>query len=418
MVTASSQPNPGNQAAGPSAREALDLLLTLARALHAAGLPSHRLEETLLQAAKRLGVSLVVFSLPTGILVCFQEDGRPATFVLRLQPGSANLERLAQLTAVAGELLRGQVSVADARARIDRIVSAPPRWRWPFIVVAYVFSAAAFAVFFHGGLAEVEVATCIGLAVGLIAVATQKARVSGRVFELASAAAAALIAAGMEAMLGDFVEWIPLAAGLIILLPGLSMVDAVEELANGHLASGASRLAGVGVAFLALTFGAVLGFKTADLLRLGPNPPTDLAELPGWVVLPALLLVAVGSTIRFRARPRDAGIILVASALALGGSRLGTWLFDSPTGPFLGALVLGLAANLYARFRRQAAELWLTPGLALLVPGSVGVQSVSALTSQDTLKGIDAAFQMFLIAMALAAGLLFSNSLLRERPPA
>jgi uncharacterized membrane protein YjjB (DUF3815 family) len=40
---------------------------------------------------------------------------------------------------------------------------------------------------------------------------------------------------------------------------------------------------------------------------------------------------------------------------------------------------------------------------------------MGALLSQDTTAGIDAAFRMFMIAMALVAGLLFSNALQRER---
>ena len=76
-----------------------------------------------------------------------------------------------------------------------------------------------------------------------------------------------------------------------------------------------------------------------------------------------------------------------------------------------------MAAQLYARARREAPELLVTPGLALLVPGSIGVCSLAALFSQDVMTGIGAAFDMFIIAMALVAGLLFSNSFVRERMP-
>jgi uncharacterized membrane protein YjjB (DUF3815 family) len=135
------------------------------------------------------------------------------------------------------------------------------------------------------------------------------------------------------------------------------------------------------------------------------------------VLLPALLLVALGSTIRFRARPGDYGAILAASAVALACSRVGAAVGGSLAGPFLAALVLGLAANLYARWRRQAAELLVIPGLAVLVPGSVGLRSLACLHDQNTAEGINTAFQMFMIAMALVSGLLFSNSLVRERTP-
>jgi hypothetical protein len=45
----------------------------------------------------------------------------------------------------------------------------------------------------------------------------------------------------------------------------------------------------------------------------------------------------------------------------------------------------------------------------------MGLRSVSSLLSENTTAGIDILFHMFMVAMALVAGLLFSNSLLRER---
>jgi uncharacterized membrane protein YjjB (DUF3815 family) len=160
-----------------------------------------------------------------------------------------------------------------------------------------------------------------------------------------------------------------------------------------------------------------VGYRAAEALSPAAETPQTPAPLPGWVVLPALVVVTIGSTIRFRARWSDSVVIFAASALALGGSQVGKGVFGLLAGPFLGALLLGLAANLYARWRRQAVEVWLTPGLALLVPGSVGVKSLGAMLTQNTNVGIDEGFKMFLIATALAAGLLFSNAIVRDRPP-
>jgi uncharacterized membrane protein YjjB (DUF3815 family) len=59
--------------------------------------------------------------------------------------------------------------------------------------------------------------------------------------------------------------------------------------------------------------------------------------------------------------------------------------------------------------------LFTVPGLALLVPGSFGVRSMSALLSEETAVGVDTAFHMFLAAMALVTGLLIANSMFRQR---
>jgi uncharacterized membrane protein YjjP (DUF1212 family) len=393
----------------------VELLLALGRALHQAGLPSHRLEQSLMAAARATGLKLDVMSLPTGLLLGFHGDQPPASFVLRVQPGRIDLARWTQLAAVADEITAGRVSVGDARRQIDAIMAGGREWGSPARIAAFVLSAGAFAVFFNGGTAELLVALCVGLAVGGVAVAQERMRFAPRLFELLAALAAGMVVNSIVTPLGDFVHWVPIAAGLIILLPGIMLVDAVEELAHGQLVSGSARMSGVGVVFLAMTFGVLVGWKITDPLPSAPGLD-ETVPLPAGSVALALVAVAIGSTIRFRARPRDFWPILGASALALGAARFGAWAVGPVAGEFLGAFALGLAANVYARYSRRAPELLVIPGLALLVPGSVGVRTMAALVGKDFEQALAAGFDMFLVAMALVAGLLFSNSLARERP--
>lgn len=398
-------------------RIGVELIRSLSLALHQSGVPSYKLEESMGNVARRLNIPLQMLGMPTGILLNFPRDQEPITHVLRVFQAGVHLERIELLTAVVDQVCRGILSPELALQRVREIVHLKPRWGPWAIVIAYLFSATAFAVFFQGGFRELWVSMAVGLSVGLLAAYVQpRVRPGSRFFELIAAAVSALVAGLADNVLGQFSEWVPLAAGLIILLPGISLVDAIEELAHGHLASGGARLAGVGVAFLALTFGTVLGTQFSEMF---PNSPTVRTpeSLPGWVIGPALLVLAVGSTIRFRAQPSDVIVIFIASAVAFAGSKLGTYWLGSVEGPFLGAVLLGLAGFLYSRISSQAAEIFLVPGLAVLVPGSFGLRSMASLLDHQTILGIETAFEMFLIAMALVAGLLISSWLVRETVP-
>lgn len=390
------------------------LLSALGKSLHEVGLPAHRLELMLEQTASQLGVSVEVFSLPTGLIMSIEGGPAPATVLLRIGLGVVHLERLARLTAVARGVARGALGAPEAKQYIDRVMNAPARWGKPSTVLAYVLSAAAFAVFFGGRGPEIVTSVAVGAAVGVLSITIRQFRLSPRVFELTSAAAASFIASLGSTLYGSFVEWIPVASGLIILLPGLALVDAVDELAHGQLTSGASRLAGVGSVLLAMAFGAVLGSAIPQ-----PTQYEALMEVaapgPKWWIGVALILVAVGSTIRFRARWSDFWAALLGSTLAIVGSRLGAENLGALVGPFVASFLLGLGANIYGLSFRQPAQMVTVPGLALLVPGSFGVRSMAALLTEDTAVGVDTAFRMFLTAMALVAGLLISNSLFREK---
>ena len=388
--------------------EIAQMLVTLGRALQQVGLPSHRIEQSLIKIAEQFQVPVEVLSFGTGQIISFHRPTGPWTFVLRTQPATADLDRLSQLTVIGERLMQGSITPLAARARVERVMHPTGRPGLVAIVLAYVCSAAAFSVFFGGGWWELVVSTCVGLAVGLIAVAMRRVRQPGRLFELAAAMAAAAIAGTADQVLGAYGGWIPLAAGLIILLPGMALVDALEELASGQLLSGAGRFAGVGVAFLALTFGVIAGYSLTSYLPEVDN--VDPEEFSKWAIIPALLVVSVGSLIRFRARVSDWPIILIASVVALIGSRISKAYVGDILGMFLASLLLGVVAGAYSRWSRRPHQLIVVPGLALLVPGSVGYRSLETLAGQDADLAVVTAFQMFMIAMALVAGLLFSNA--------
>jgi uncharacterized membrane protein YjjB (DUF3815 family) len=123
----------------------------------------------------------------------------------------------------------------------------------------------------------------------------------------------------------------------------------------------------------------------------------------------ALAVAPLTFTVLLRAQPRDAGWILVVGVLGVLGGRMGARALGPELGVFLGALTVGIASNLYTRLLRRPATVTMVPGLLLLVPGSVGFQSLVALLGRDVLPGIQTAFTMVLMAIALVAGLLAAN---------
>jgi uncharacterized membrane protein YjjB (DUF3815 family) len=120
-------------------------------------------------------------------------------------------------------------------------------------------------------------------------------------------------------------------------------------------------------------------------------------------------------TVILRARPRDVPVIGLAGALAFGGARLGTEVLGPELGAFVGALVLGMASNAYARLARVVELVALVPGMLLLVPGSLGFQSLSSLLRQDTLLGLETAVRVAVVAISIAVGILVSTVIVPPR---
>ena len=77
------------------------------------------------------------------------------------------------------------------------------------------------------------------------------------------------------------------------------------------------------------------------------------------------------------------------------------------------SMVVSAGSNLFARLRRQVAMVTQVPGLLILVPGSIGLRSVTSLLGDEVETGVATAFRVAIIGISLAAGLLAGNVVTR-----
>ena len=117
----------------------------------------------------------------------------------------------------------------------------------------------------------------------------------------------------------------------------------------------------------------------------------------------------------FQARIKDWPIIAVVAWCGFMTTTLVTRVKSHEFGAFVGALVLGAVANLYARVWDRPATVAQMPGTLILVPGSVGYRSLTAFVDHKGLEGIETAFAMAMIGIAIVGGLLASNLIVPPR---
>jgi len=147
----------------------------------------------------------------------------------------------------------------------------------------------------------------------------------------------------------------------------------------------------------------------------GVGPELAVVQTPDWVLALALIAIPLAFSILLRAQPRDVGWILAISLIGYAGAQAGVGLLGPQLGSFFGAFAVGIASNRYERLVGRPATVPLVPGVLLLVPGSIGFRSMESLLARDVLAGVDTAFSMLMVAVALVAGLLFANALVQPR---
>ena len=408
-------------ASGASFNARVAFVVETARRLHQYGTAAPRLEMAVSRVGERLGLRIEVWSSPTAIILSASAQGTASatplaevTQVMRLPPGDVNLARLCKVDRIADEVIAGTLDIEDGFRQLQSLTMPPPRWWWPASVTAFGIAAAMVAVLLRGSWPDLLAAGLIGVVIGQVTVSSA----SRPRLAVASEAIAALLATLIAGAISAFI--VPLAiktvviSGLIVLMPGLALTNAVREISTQHLVSGTARLAGALSSLLKLTFGTLAGAQILDVLgwhTLGAS----LAAVPGWVEIPALLLGTAAFGVLFQAAPRDWPLVMGAAIIGYLSTRMGTGFYGPSFGVFVGGLIIAALSNLYARYRHRPGALVREPGIILLVPGAVGFRSVSSLLEHDVHIGTNAALLLISLLVALVAGLLFGDLLIGPR---
>ncbi|HPC84028.1 MAG TPA: threonine/serine exporter family protein [Thermoanaerobaculaceae bacterium] len=393
--------------------EAVAFLLTLGRALHRYGTPAHRLEAALSTLAERLGIQAQFFALPTSLHASFGEPPDTQAHLMRVDPGEVNLEKLARLDAIAEQAARGRLPIDRALEAVQRTVEQPPRWGDALTTLCWGVAAGTAAIFFGGGWREMVVAFAIGTVTGLLSLVGARREALARVLEPLAATLSTLVSVLAAWAMPPVSVYIATLAGIIVLVPGLTLTVAINELAMRHLVAGSTRLAGAAMLFLEIGVGVMLGSQLARWLPAVRS--AELAPLPHWAQAFAVLVSALAFAILFRAHPRDLGWILGACSLAFWGARGGAALLDDQLGVAVGAFAVAVASNLFARTLNRPAAITQVPGILMLVPGSLGFRSLSSLIRADVVSGVETAFTAVMIAASLVAGLLVASAIVPPR---
>jgi uncharacterized membrane protein YjjP (DUF1212 family) len=405
-------PSPISQSA--SSIPEVSFVLELGRTLQELGVGAPTLEKALERVAQHLGLEGAVYATPTGLLTSLRKEGLPSkTYLLRVETGGTNLDKLAEAEGLVDLVLEDRLTVPMAREHLARL-SARPATFGPWVMAgAYAIAASGLANIFGGGWREMALGCLVGFLVGTAVIFAERRRSLARLSPLLGGLLSSLVGGLVGKFVPSASHPLLILCGIIVLVPGLGLLVSMQELGTGNLVSGTARMAGTGLVFLLLAFGVGLGQHLGGAWMV--TAPSNPLPLPPWTTAPALALVALGFLVIFQGRLRDYGWTLAATLLAWGAAHLATRMLGPEAGAGIAALALGAACNQYAQRRRCPGAMLLLPSLMVILPGSLGMQGLTQLMRQQTLEGLQAGFQAFSVTVALMLGLLLANTMVPRR---
>lgn len=388
-------------------------LMLVAELLHRNGTPSHRFERVMSKISKSIGVHGVYLYTPTSVIASLGDGDAEKTYLRRVDSGSIDADKLIRFDDILERLEDGAINVRQAESELRFAERAPPPFSNFTTLLACGVACGCVAIFFQGGWREMVLSGVLGAAIFALEVLTGKLKLESGLVPPLAGFFVGLASLAASHWMGPLDYRLVTLSALIVLLPGFAITTSLTELACGHLSSGVARLAGASVLLLTLIMGVAIALRVGSGWRessMGVEVP-----LPVWSQWVALLIAPGCFCILFRVRVSRWGIVFAAAILGFLAAKLFGSAWGSEVGSFMGALVVGCISNLYARIRDRPALVPLAPGMIILVPGSFGFRSLTAMLEQRTLEGVDIAFAMILVAVSLVGGLLASAAVVPPR---
>ena len=406
---------------GPSAVDdlvahaALGLALRIGESMLAVGASAADVTATVLRVADAYGLRQCQVDVTyTSLLVSYDREGAvPLTAMRTVRLRGMDYARLQGVTAVAREAAAGGLDVEEAHRRLDVIVSAPPTYRRTVHTLGWVGMAASVAFLLGGGW-------LVALTAALTtAVVEQSMRALNRrglplFFQQAvGAALATSVAVLLVAWEVQVRSSLVVAAGIVVLLAGLSLVGSAQDAINGFPVTAAARAFEV----LTLTAGIVVGIAGVLDVAQRAQLPLDVAA-PSPPTVYAVGLVSSAGIAGFwalasHARPRSIGLAALAGGLSWATSEAAGALGGGPAvAGGLAAVVVGFCGAVLTSRLRVAPMLVAVCGIVPLLPGLAIYHGLFAIVvEQDLLNGLGTLVRAAAVGLALAAGVTLGEYL-------
>ena len=399
-----------------TARSALSLGLRIGEAMMAVGASAADVTATVLRVAAAYGLTSCQVDMTfTSLTIGYDPDDVPPVVLMRIvRPRGVDYERLQGITDLAARVTGGGLGLEDAHRDLDVVLAAPHPYRRAIHALGWPGVAACVAFLLGGGWLVAAVAGLTTAAVertirwlnrrGLPVFFQQAAGAA-----IATGTAVLLVVAGVEIRASLVV-----AAGIVVLLAGLSLVGAAEDAISGFPVTAAARAFEV----ITLTTGIVVGIAAVlDVARRWEVPLRVIdpatVTVPFAVSLAAAAVMGGSWALASYGRPRAVAVAVgsgaLAWAVAAGADALGS---GPAVSAAAAATVVGFCGEALGDRLRVPALLVAVCGIVPLLPGLAIYRGLFAVVVDDDVpRGTAGLVGAAAVGLALAAGVVLGRYL-------
>ena len=399
-----------------TAHAALGLALRIGESMLAIGASAADVTATVLRVAAAYGLTPCQVDVTfTSITLSYdRENAVPLTAMRIVRTSRTDYTRLQAINDLARAVGAGALEVEEAHRRLDAVVSAPSTYRRTVHTLGWAGLAGSVGLLLGGGWLEALMAALTTALIEQVLRVLTRRSLPSFFQQAAGAALATGVAVLLLAWDVDVRSSLVVAAGIVVLLAGLSLVSSAQDAISGFPVTATARAFEV----VTLTAGIVVGIAAVlDLAQRARLPldvvDTSSAPVPFAVGLAASAGIAGCWALTSHARPR--AVVLAAGAGALAWTT--SWAAGGiGAGPALAggvaAVVLGFCGEVLTERLQVPTQVIAVCGIVPLLPGLAIYHGLFAIVvGADIEGGLTALVGAAAVGLALAAGVTLGEYL-------
>jgi uncharacterized membrane protein YjjP (DUF1212 family) len=348
--------------------EVAHLALQVGRLLLENGADTAQVQESIVRFAAGFGYEAHLIVTYEALLLTVVAGNQFRTKVgYRVPAMNVNMAAVVSVNSLLAEVERGRVSLGDGRAELADIEDSPTLYvRW-IVVVALGLTAASLARLFSSDWPAFGVGWLAGSAGMWLRQELGRRRFNLFFIPFAAALVSGVIG-GAAALLGvSRTPALCLVAPAMIIVPGVPLVNGVQDMIKNHMTLGLARLGQGVLVTVAIAFGLFVATVITGA-KIPVEAPLKVLPIPEDALFSAL--AAVGYLCLFNVPARIAWACIICGMASHTMRTLCQHLgIDLISGTLIGALTVGFLAEGFSRHFRAPAVAFAFPGVVAMIPG-------------------------------------------------
>lgn len=394
----------------------LHLLLHTGQLLMESGADTNRIARDMTRAAAFMGIpeeKIHMHIMYTTLMLNISDDDHSYTSFRKCRHHGINMTVISAISKLSWRAMEQKYSLQMYEAELERIQKLGHHRHYSFYLsaIAAGLACGGFCKLFSSDwIAFFWTALCASLAFA-VRHFCNKMEINPYAGISISAFIATMLAYFTHFFSGSATPWHPLIACTLFIVPGIPLINAIDDLLNNYIVSGITRATNTLLIVGGMTFGIVLAIRLGNVSDFF----TSLNIAPHSIYLSdaiAAAIASVGFSIIFNVPPR----LLLATAIG-GIISIGLRNFcvidlgmTQEIGAFVGATAVSLLALKAVHWFHTPVHVITIPSVIPMIPGVLlyrllfAVLNIKALDAPALMAGIQNGVEAILIIISITVG--------------